>query len=238
MLYDPHVRLPSPALVVALIALFIALGGTSYAVTQLPKNSVGTKQLKKNSVTSAKINDGTIVTADLSAAARLALAGATGAQGPAGPQGPAGAAATTPSAYATRTSTDGLGGSWTTALALSQAGEASGPITVARPSRLSITASVTVFGSSVTDHSGAVACRALVTAAGQPVAQEGAANGWGSVPSVMDGGAFDDIFQSIPFVASAAVEAGTYDVAIECQPTAFVIATMVDRHLVVTALAG
>ena len=88
MLYDPHVRLPSPALVVALIALFIALGGTSYAVTQLPKNSVGTKQLKKSSVTSAKIKDGTIRTADLSKATRDALTGATG---PRGEQGAAGA---------------------------------------------------------------------------------------------------------------------------------------------------
>ena len=53
-------RRPSPALIVACIALFIALGGTSYAVTQLPRNSVGTTQLKKNAVTSQKIKDGAI----------------------------------------------------------------------------------------------------------------------------------------------------------------------------------
>ena len=53
-------RRPSPALIVACIALFVALGGTSYAVTQLPKNSVGTTQLKKNAVTSQKIKDGAI----------------------------------------------------------------------------------------------------------------------------------------------------------------------------------
>lgn len=33
---------PSPALAISLIALAVALGGTGYAVTQLPKNSVGT----------------------------------------------------------------------------------------------------------------------------------------------------------------------------------------------------
>ncbi|HEX5525914.1 MAG TPA: hypothetical protein VFX44_01810 [Solirubrobacterales bacterium] len=44
----------------ATIAVFIALGGSAYAVTQLPKNSVGSKQLKKNAVTAAKIKDGTI----------------------------------------------------------------------------------------------------------------------------------------------------------------------------------
>ena len=46
---------PSPAMVIACIALGVALGGTSVAAIQaLPKNSVGTKQLKKNAVTSPK----------------------------------------------------------------------------------------------------------------------------------------------------------------------------------------
>lgn len=48
-------RRPSPALVISLIALIVALGGTSYAAMKLPKNSVGTKQLKKNAVTGVKI---------------------------------------------------------------------------------------------------------------------------------------------------------------------------------------
>jgi hypothetical protein len=46
---------PSPAMVVACIALAVALGGTSYAAINLPKNSVGTKQLKKNAVTGPKV---------------------------------------------------------------------------------------------------------------------------------------------------------------------------------------
>jgi hypothetical protein len=40
---------------IALLALFLALGGTTYAAVSLPKNSVGTKQLKKNAVTNPKI---------------------------------------------------------------------------------------------------------------------------------------------------------------------------------------
>lgn len=40
---------------IALIALFLALGGTTYAAVSLPANSVGAKQLKKNAVINKKI---------------------------------------------------------------------------------------------------------------------------------------------------------------------------------------
>jgi hypothetical protein len=43
-----------------MIALIVALGGTAYAASSLPKNSVGSKQLKKNSVTTAKIKNGAV----------------------------------------------------------------------------------------------------------------------------------------------------------------------------------
>ena len=46
--------------VMATIAVFIALGGASYAAIKLPKNSVGPKQIKKNAVTTAKIKDGAV----------------------------------------------------------------------------------------------------------------------------------------------------------------------------------
>jgi hypothetical protein len=46
---------PSPALLVAFLALAVALGGTSYAAIRLPKNSVASKQLKKASVTRDKV---------------------------------------------------------------------------------------------------------------------------------------------------------------------------------------
>jgi hypothetical protein len=55
-----RLKAPSPALVIALIALFIALGGTSYAAIKLPKNSVGSKQLKNNAVTGSKIKNGAV----------------------------------------------------------------------------------------------------------------------------------------------------------------------------------
>lgn len=76
------------------IGVFIALGGTSYAVTQLPKNSVGEKQLRASAVTSDKIKNGTIARDDLSANAALSgPRGPRGDTGPAGPTGPAGASA-------------------------------------------------------------------------------------------------------------------------------------------------
>ena len=51
--------------VMATVAVFVALGGVSYAATQLPKNSVGAKQLKKNAVTGAKIKKQTITAAKI-----------------------------------------------------------------------------------------------------------------------------------------------------------------------------
>jgi hypothetical protein len=57
-------RFPSPAMVVACIALLIALAGTSYAAIRLPANSVGPKQLKRNAVISAKVRDHSLLAAD------------------------------------------------------------------------------------------------------------------------------------------------------------------------------
>ena len=45
---------------IALLALFIALGGTSYAAFSLPAGSVGSKQLRNGSITPSKINAATI----------------------------------------------------------------------------------------------------------------------------------------------------------------------------------
>jgi hypothetical protein len=72
---------PSAALVVAVIALIVALGGTSYAAFTLPKNSVGTKQLSNSAVTLAKI----------SRSARASLTGSKGSPGAPGLPGPPGA---------------------------------------------------------------------------------------------------------------------------------------------------
>jgi hypothetical protein len=85
-----RLRAPSPALVVSLIALFVALGGTTYAATSLPKNSVGTKQLKNGAVTKGKINKKTI-SALKGSRGPIGPAGSAGAPGPKGSTGSPGA---------------------------------------------------------------------------------------------------------------------------------------------------
>ena len=52
--------LPSPAMVVACLALLVALGGTSYAAIKLPRNSVGNIQLKRGAVTGIKVRSNTL----------------------------------------------------------------------------------------------------------------------------------------------------------------------------------
>lgn len=51
---------PSPSMIVALVALMIALGGTSYAVVRLPAHSVGTKELKSQAVARGNIKNGAV----------------------------------------------------------------------------------------------------------------------------------------------------------------------------------
>jgi hypothetical protein len=83
-----RLRLPSPALIVAFVALFVAGSGTAVAA----KLITGT-EIARNTVTGANVKNGSLQPKDLSAKARAALRGATGAQGVAGPAGPAGPAA-------------------------------------------------------------------------------------------------------------------------------------------------
>jgi hypothetical protein len=105
MLAHFRFRRPSPAMVVALLALFVALGGSSYAALALKKNSVSSKHIKngqvkkadlaKNSVDASKVANGRLLAEDF-AAGQLQPGpkgdpGATGATGPQGAQGATGA---------------------------------------------------------------------------------------------------------------------------------------------------
>ena len=60
-----HLPKPSPAMVVACLALFVSLTGTGVAVVKaLPTNSVGTAQLKNNAVNSSKVANHSLNAAD------------------------------------------------------------------------------------------------------------------------------------------------------------------------------
>lgn len=82
--------------VVSLLALFVALGGTSYALT-LGENSVGAKQIKRNAVgapeirkgavRSSEVKDDALLLGDFKAAERAKLQGPPGERGPQGERG-------------------------------------------------------------------------------------------------------------------------------------------------------
>ena len=87
------VRRPSPAMVVACLALGVALGGTSYAtVLNVPNNSVTTAKIRNDAVTAPKIKAGAVATSEVKNGSLLAVDFRPGQLpgGPAGPQGPPG----------------------------------------------------------------------------------------------------------------------------------------------------
>lgn len=91
-----RVQRPSPSMIVALVALSVALGGTGYAAIKLPSNSVGTKQLKRNAVTGSKVRDHSLLVKDFASGqipkGPAGSPGQAGVQGAKGDQGVAGSA--------------------------------------------------------------------------------------------------------------------------------------------------
>jgi hypothetical protein len=95
--------LPSPSMLVALVALFVSLGGVSYGVAtgfidsrELKNNAVSTKDLKNNDIRSGDVRNNSLKGADI---ANRSLASVdfragelpAGATGPTGPRGPSNA---------------------------------------------------------------------------------------------------------------------------------------------------
>lgn len=74
-----HRQRSAPTTIIALVALFVALGGVGYTAVKLPKNSVGRAQLRpaavteaklaRGAVTGAKVKDRSLTGADIDAAA-------------------------------------------------------------------------------------------------------------------------------------------------------------------------
>ena len=85
----------SYANVVASLALFVALGGVSWAAVTLPTGSVGNRQLKRSAVSTAKVRDRSLLARDFKRGqlprGEPGLAGERGVPGPKGDKGDRGA---------------------------------------------------------------------------------------------------------------------------------------------------
>lgn len=93
-------RKPTPAFAVAVGALVVSLGGTSYAVSQIGSadirdNSIRSADIRDNSIRSRDIRNGTLQRSDFARGvldgAKGGPRGATGPRGPVGTTGPRGA---------------------------------------------------------------------------------------------------------------------------------------------------
>ena len=95
--------------IAAYVALFISLGGTGYAATQLAPNSVGSAQVRNGSIQSKDLARGVIsrknarlseaitqVVTDPATGLNVTVTARDGAPGPVGPQGDKGADSATP----------------------------------------------------------------------------------------------------------------------------------------------
>lgn len=85
MLAKLHSYRPTHGTIVAYVALFVALGGTSYAAITLKRSSVKGTHIARNAVTSPKVKDRSLLARDF-AAGQLPR-GEPGAPGQRGPQG-------------------------------------------------------------------------------------------------------------------------------------------------------
>ncbi|MGA6946892.1 MAG: hypothetical protein WBZ00_03975 [Solirubrobacterales bacterium] len=77
---------PTPALVVAFVALFAAMGGFGYAAVKIKQSSVKTKNIKNAAVTTDKIADGAVTTPKLAPDAIAPNAARLGGVAPGGCQ--------------------------------------------------------------------------------------------------------------------------------------------------------
>ncbi len=64
-MFRRSVSKPSPALVIASVALFVALSGAALAVEAVTKNSVSSKSIKKGAVRSVDVKNGDLRGADI-----------------------------------------------------------------------------------------------------------------------------------------------------------------------------
>lgn len=204
------IRRPSPALVISCIALFVALSGTGYAVSKLPRNSVGSAQIKKNAVTSAKVRDRSLLAKDFKSgelpAGPRGEAGAKGDKGDKGDRGPAVSAG----AFAVRNPGFALPTTFTPMFSLTEfADDTTGALTVDTPSRLIVNANVELqvnaFGPGYANSD----CELELSSGG----------GWTQLGEMVEISDDETVaaHSQASMVAYADVDAGTHDVRMMCR---------------------
>ena len=123
---------------VGLLALMIALGGTSYAAVDLPRGSVGGSQLRNGAVSTEKLRNGAVTAAKVKAHTLLAkdfksgqlpagTRGPTGATGPQGAQGGQGEPGPTAAAFISTSNAVSLSASYVPVVSLSTPGGSGRP---------------------------------------------------------------------------------------------------------------
>lgn len=188
----------------ALLALFIALGGTSYAAIKLPANSVGSSQIKNKAVTPKKVSPAAVKLFRGKKGAKGAT-GATGPTGPTGLRGPAGGTAWAFAASNRAGAETPIGGSDTTVLSLVADGGAG--ITTSFASGLIATATITIRETTA----GTVApptATCHLEFQGTPATSS--VNQKVTFPNSLDD------FKQVTLTGLAARPAGTYDVLVKC----------------------
>lgn len=212
-------RRPSPALVISLIALFFSLAGTGWAVTQLPRNSVGSAQLKANAVSGPKVKDGSLSAADF--AAGTLLTGATGAAGPQGergPQGAQGAQGVLATASAVQKTNQTFSSSSVNVITTDPAAPtpvpcysncrgSTGAITVGQASRIVVSAQVSLRNAGVAADS--ASCTLFLGVPGPALLD---LTYGGSATEFLSAGDTD----TLGLTGAADVAAGTYDIVLRC----------------------
>ena len=192
-----------------LMALFVALGGASYAAIKLPKNSVGAAQIKKNAVDSNKVKDRSLLATDFKSG--QIPAGAKGETGAAGPAGP------TASAYASNNINPNTsltpGQVNFTVLDTTTPDAGTGTMTVTTRSRVVANATVSVY--KITSSSGAAAdvdCRIQGAGPGGnfSIGQLTRA----TLPPTVQGGA---VIANVSLAGSVDVNPGQYGFQVLCQ---------------------
>lgn len=222
------IRTPSPAMVVACVALVVALGGTGYAAIKLPHDSVGPAQLRANAVSGAKVRDGSLQVKDF-AASQLPR-GPRGPQGPAGTAGAGGEVARAGFASRDPVAATGsplpIGTTPTDVLGLDVAAgtngyvASSGVVAAPGPSRLVADAEAVIVNGDPTANQNAACQLVLAGASDQRVI--------GNYVNVL---IHPQEYLAVPVEAGVDVDAGTYNVRLQCFGNAL---TLHRGNLVVT----